>query len=757
MKGFRKCLVILLISALLLNTAQAYEETESADAAATNAQEDEGFSVPDIISAEELEEKQYVGRIKEEEHNLYSFVFQNADGTSTLRMFQHPVKYIGSDGDVKDITTLIKRNSNGSFETKDNSISTHFSRFITDGISLAGEQVNIKMVPILEAESMRTLSKASMSKDGKRVSYPYDENTTLEYSLTYTGFKEDIVVNKYTGKNQYGFYLYTNGLAVREMEGEYCLVDALENVKATIGDIIVFTADEKNNTRGTLLCEELDENEKYKISICIDNAYLMDEKTKYPIRIDPTIEISYSTNGAGAIDDTTINSSAGSLGTSGSLFVGKRSSEGISRVLMRFPGLSMSSLPGAHQIVSASVELRDLMCESNAMNVSCYVFNGNAWSSSNATWSSVDANNYTMLLSTQTISYANGSKKEPVHRYSFDILSAVRGWKSGTYSQAKGIIFKANANIEGGSTYTYKTFASYNRSAYQPSLSITYRSVTSAIQIAELPYKSSRTIYANGCYKFAFTPTASGKYSFCTRGSTDTSLYGYGNSSLSTLLGSNTNGGHGTNACLTLSLTAGKTYYILLQGNSATTTGTTTFEVNRGLPLSGDEQPKNFGDFNDPGYKENTNCYNYAIYMYLHPITGGRFGENGADPGEIAGNLVNVKNYSNAASFKTAVVAAVKRDCVAWGGTESDFYEVSENTMVPAGYYKVALVWNPGEDYHWFRQVSDLNGAWAHKIGRNEATEKDNSGNLIFEPSAVTINDYTEFLGYFAFRHPSKR
>lgn len=37
-----------------------------------------------------------------------------------------------------------------------------------------------------------------------------------------------------------------------------------------------------------------------------DAEYLADPATVYPIRIDPTIEIKYSNNGAGAVEDITI-------------------------------------------------------------------------------------------------------------------------------------------------------------------------------------------------------------------------------------------------------------------------------------------------------------------------------------------------------------------------------------------------------------------------------------------------------------------
>lgn len=220
------------------------------------------------------------------------------------------------------------------------------------------------------------------------------------------------------------------------------------------------------------------------------------------------------------------------------------------------------------------------------------------------------------------------------------------------------------------------------------------------------------------------------------------------------LLGSNKDGGHGTNACLTLSLTAGKTYYILLQGNSATTTGTTTFEVNRGLPLSGSEKPNNCGTYNSVDWLTHSNCYTFALYIFENPITGSSFEGIGVKPGEIAGSPISDADLANAETAKAAIVAAVKRDCVAWGGSGSDFYEVSENTMVPSGYFKVALVLNPGHDFHWFRQVSDMEGAWCHKLSANRATKLDDNGDTIFCPSDAVINGYTDFLGYFAVKVP---
>lgn len=65
--------------------------------------------------------------------------------------------------------------------------------------------------------------------------------------------------------------------------------------------------------------------------------------------------------------------------------------------------------------------------------------------------------------------------QETAHRYRFDISMAVDGWISGYYDQNKGIILIPNPSVESGSANVYKTFASYNRASYKPSVMIVYR------------------------------------------------------------------------------------------------------------------------------------------------------------------------------------------------------------------------------------------------------------------------------------------
>lgn len=442
----------------------------------TTAAGSEVFELPDIVDSTEAIENGYIGRVKAEEKDLYTFVFANGDGTNTMRIYSHPVKYIADDGSVRDISLDIEARRGGGFVTADHEIITTFESKLTEGISLEYNDIEIMLVPMLDSS---TVPMAKLSNDGKVVTYEMNDITSFVYELTYAGFKEDIVVEEYTGQTEYEFTLFTNGLTLCEEYGSYYLADAEGNVEATIGDIIVFTADERNNTMGSMTYETIHANQEYVLTIRLDADYLSDKDTVYPIRIDPTIEINYDNNGAGAIEDVTINSLQGSNGLSSSLYVGRRETYGLSRVLMRFPKLSFSGISSS-QIIAATVELRDLMCQGDEdITIECRIYNNSApsWSESGTTtWSSVGTAYLGSLLDSHLISYGKGNVEN--HRYSFNIITAARAWANGTQSPSKGLVFKANSTFEnqtGDAIKTwYKTFAAYNRSNYRPSLSVSY-------------------------------------------------------------------------------------------------------------------------------------------------------------------------------------------------------------------------------------------------------------------------------------------
>lgn len=73
----------------------------------------ETFVLPDIIDSAEAEENRYIGRVESAEKDLSTFVFANEDGTNTMRVYSHPVKYVAEDGAVRDIKLDVEAKSDG--------------------------------------------------------------------------------------------------------------------------------------------------------------------------------------------------------------------------------------------------------------------------------------------------------------------------------------------------------------------------------------------------------------------------------------------------------------------------------------------------------------------------------------------------------------------------------------------------------------------------------------------------------------------
>lgn len=491
---------------------------------------EEGFgtldtnTVPEIVGYDTAVARSHIARMYDEEgDNLNQVIFLNADGTRTAYFYDHPVKYVDETGKIKDISlNIAEADVAGQFETAANSSVTTFSKNVTDGIGLRNKDTSISLVPHLPTAATKSLStekivaNATAKKiSNKTVAYTYDDKTTLEYSLTYTGFKEDIVVKEYTGQTRYDFTLYTNGLKLEERNGSFYLTDSAGAVRAQLGDIIIFTADERNNTLGDMVAKTVVENQEYLLSILVDPEFLADEKTSYPIRIDPTVEFTYENNGANAIEDVTINSNGGSDGTAYSLSVGLRENYGIARTLMKFPIFDSALWAIDLVITDAKVEIRDLLCEDEALNVLCYIFSGNEWTESTANWSNVSPNSIiTPQLYSQEISYAEGTQQPKWQTYAFNITNVAVGWRTGKFNIDTGIIFKAPDTVETGSTYIHKTLASYNRSAYQPSLIVTYICADDAVGI-NTDVLTPVTIPTDGsATTFRFEPASTGFYTF---------------------------------------------------------------------------------------------------------------------------------------------------------------------------------------------------------------------------------------------------
>jgi len=124
---------------------------------------------------------------------------------------------------------------------------------------------------------------------------------------------------------------------------------------------------------------------------------------------------------------------------------------------------------------------------------------------------------------------------------------------------------------------------------------------------------------------------------------------------------------------------------------------------------------------------ELNNCYNYATNYRT---------ETFAQPGKAHNAMYD---FFDCQSLKQAAVA----------DKLIDFPRLDNNC--PTKGHLVALVIDPGWDYHWYRK--DNTGYWSHKLGSSPAIHFDNSGNLIADPRDANRGNYTNFCTFMVVHH----
>lgn len=416
-------------------------------------------------------------RLYEQEHDLNTVIFENADASKTAYTFADAVKYIDADGKVRDIDNEIitqPQNEEFAFKNKYSDVNIEFGRRLSNGVLTRHNGLNI----LLKVKGENT---AKPRTDSESVVYDnaFGTNTELRYTPHIKGYKEEVILKQYTGENKFDFILDIGDDYVLDTRDDDCvyIVQRTNNTVAALIEPVWMWDAEGSIEKSNQLSYSQNEDGTWNLSIIANEEFLTDTGTVYPVTIDPTLTIQKSSNSTG-IQDVTLysNTAKPSDGASGSLFIGNRTGFGNSRVLMKFPGLSFSGITSASQITSVKVSLRDLMCEAEEVQIGCYAFTGNSWTEATANWSNTSPNSYaTADAAFQTVSYSKGITQTPEnHRYYFDITAIAKKWFSGSYSKDKGVIFKSTNE----SLARFKTCGSYNRSAYNPTLVMTYTSAT---------------------------------------------------------------------------------------------------------------------------------------------------------------------------------------------------------------------------------------------------------------------------------------
>lgn len=446
-------------------------------------------NLPDVIDAETAIADGYVARLNSEEQSLSEVVLEKNDGTRALYLFSENVKYIDENGDVADKSNNAVRKGRA-FVNEGNDVEIILPATLTAGIAVIGDELNITMKPLTDKIG-RSLSPAKKTADDTVVySDVFDSSTNIEYTYTYGGVKENIILESYNGKNSFDYEITTGGLSLYEDKGTLLLADESGDVKATLGEVVVFSADNKNNTFGKYKVEELEKNSRYKVTVSVDRECLTDPKTKYPVKINPDLK---TINASAKIQDLQVfkgtdgkGTSETSAGYSGVSRVGW-TDWGVCRTLIKLNNFSFNTykITDAWQIDSAYVELRDLMCQGGSgVPISCGQFNGNFWTEKDTrTWNGLEAEN-SSLSSPVNVTYGNGNSKRNLSDkdqwYNWNLTGTVKKWLTNASLKEKGLQLRTYTSfLEENSIYSdyMKTFSSMQGDAdYKPYFVIKYKS-----------------------------------------------------------------------------------------------------------------------------------------------------------------------------------------------------------------------------------------------------------------------------------------
>lgn len=479
--------------------------------------------IPEVLSEDFIGERNHISRLHAEETDLNSIIFLNADNTATLYYFEDAVKFIGDDGEVFDKSNKLYSVTDVpdyAYFNRDNDINTFFPSSLSSerGILLKHDDLSVEMIPATLTSSAVTKSK-STSNSADIISYQsvFGENMEIRYIPTFTGFKEDIVLEN-GDKNEFSFILRTGNSHYAELmeNGQLNIVSADGETVAFMEPIYVYDSfmDDLNiysdnychgTWSSTLDLVELG-NGEYYITIIVDEAYLNDSRTVYPVYIDPSINVNTSGSGASkTIQDVPIYNGNGAKNLpSGSNpynlvgYVGSVNGAdyGVGRTLMRFPGLlSNTTYKALSPSTLNNVTLYVYESSGLAQNTTLYAYQytGTVWTETSANYAAVSWSGYT----SPSASVSVGSTSQ--NTCAFNLTNIVTNWLSNSSKAEQGIMIKNSNESNAG----YRKDLRSTESSAKPYIALTYTVKTFN---ARIYYDSSCTLtatYINKSYNDA--------------------------------------------------------------------------------------------------------------------------------------------------------------------------------------------------------------------------------------------------------------
>ena len=456
----KKCISIFLVFVLLLNTIGILcfaipLTNEQAEIEATPLALEQ--SLPETLSIEQAMEKGHVQRLANEETELNSAKFLNADGTYSTYLFQDNIKYIDSSGNTVDKSNKLERSGSG-YTNPNNDITAFYPDNISMGISLSYNGYTIRTTPVITGKSAGNaiLLQGSKNIAPGKITYAnvFGNGTSIEYTQTFTGFKEVIIINQQINQSKFTFNVFSGGLSLRKDGGRVLFVDNSTDKSIMFFNELIVWDSAGNYFEGVYEIEQLKDSQIYSVSIVCDDL-ISNSSIQYPLYIDPATQVFIYNDEMDILDrtlytnyaDNTVNNDASLIvGNYDALMTGNTEQRGTARSLVRFHSEFLTiynQISTDYNLTSVKYNFALMRCDSpTLLNAYMYNYNWQEWTY--PTNLSLECGYFIGKVSLDTRSASNSLGA----RYELDVTTAAFEWANGV--ENNGFMLKLNDESQTG-------------------------------------------------------------------------------------------------------------------------------------------------------------------------------------------------------------------------------------------------------------------------------------------------------------------
>lgn len=381
----------------------------------------------------------------------YSTRYLNPDGSFTEEIFLEPHFYQdAADKSWKKIDNKLKASTKkaGKWENTSNDFSVWFApeAQAADFLSLEKNGKSIDLLPVGGQKA-----KATVKEDQVTYTDLY-ENVDARYEVQGGGVKEDLILKKLPSQSTFSFELKARGVSAKEeKDGTISLTDATGEKVWYLDKPYMLDAegDYSDDVELNLRAE----NGKTYVDVVIDEAYLKDADTQYPVTVDPTI------NNWDVMRDSFVASYFPNANYPSETFfnTGFHGYFGSTRAYAQF---YLPSLPSDAKISKSTFNAYQNKTDSTTASVDLHRVNA-AWDTS-----SLSVNNQPSFTTTPEATVTGNAANT---YWSWDITKLTKDWYNGVQANYGFLLKQQNE-----ATSPYRSFNSVNSGNNTPRLTIDY-------------------------------------------------------------------------------------------------------------------------------------------------------------------------------------------------------------------------------------------------------------------------------------------